>query len=194
MGVMTDIPDQAEYLSGQLLIAMPGMPDPRFARTVIYMCAHNDEGAMGLVVNKAMESLTFPDLLEQLEIQSPEPADQIRVLSGGPVESARGFVLHSSDYLQEATMLVNEEVGLTATIDILRAIATGDGPRKCLLALGYAGWGPGQLDSEIKENGWLHVAADNAILFESDIDNKWEHAMGKIGIDPRMLSDEAGHA
>jgi len=191
---MTEIADNAEYLSGQMLIAMPGMPDPRFAKTVIYMCAHNEEGAMGLVVNRAMDQLTFPDLLEQLEIDSPDPEDQIRVLAGGPVEASRGFVLHSADYLQEATMLVNDEVGLTATIDVLRAIATGEGPHKCLLALGYAGWGPGQLDTEIKDNGWLHVAADSSLLFEVDLDAKWERAIEKIGIDPRMLSDEAGHA
>ncbi len=191
---MTEIANKAEYLSGQMLIAMPGMPDPRFSKTVIYLCAHNDEGAMGLVVNREMEELTFPDLLEQLEIDPPNAKDQIRVLAGGPVEAARGFVLHSADYLQEATMLVNEEVGLTATIDILRAIATGEGPRKCLLALGYAGWGPGQLDTEIKENGWLHVEADSKLLFEGDLDAKWQRAMEKIGIDPRMLSDEAGHA
>jgi putative transcriptional regulator len=192
--MMTEITDRAEYLSGQMLIAMPGMPDPRFAKSVIYLCAHNEEGAMGLVVNRPMDSLTFPDLLEQLEIETPSPEDQIRVLEGGPVEAARGFVLHSADYLQEATMLVNDEVGLTATIEILHAIATGEGPQKCLLALGYAGWGPGQLDAEIKENGWLHVEADASLLFEGELDAKWQRAMEKIGIDPRMLSDEAGHA
>jgi len=192
--MMTKISGKAEYLSGQMLIAMPGMPDPRFSKTVVYLCAHNEEGAMGLVINRAMDQLTFPDLLEQLEIDPPDPKDQIRVLAGGPVEASRGFVLHSADYLQEATMLVNDEVGLTATIDVLRAIALGEGPHQCLLALGYAGWGPGQLDSEIKENGWLHVAADNSLLFEIDLDAKWQRAMEKIGIDPRMLSDEAGHA
>jgi len=183
-----------EYLSGQFLIAMPGMPDPRFSKSLVYLCAHNEDGAMGLVVNRPLDSLSFPDLLEQLEIDPPDPADQIKVLFGGPVESARGFVLHSSDYLQEATMLVNDGVGLTATIEILRAIATGEGPQNCLLALGYAGWGPGQLDSEIKENGWLHVAADDSLLFDVDLDGKWQRAIEKIGIDPRMLSDEAGHA
>ena len=192
--MMTEIDTEADYLSGQLLIAMPGMPDPRFAKSVIYICAHNSEGAMGLIVNRAMETITFPDLLEQLEIETPAPTDQIKVLAGGPVESARGFVLHSCDYLQEATMRVNAEVGLTATIDILRAIASGDGPKKSLLALGYAGWGAGQLDFEIKENGWLNVEADDDLLFEENLDAKWQGAMKKIGIDPRMLSDEAGHA
>ncbi len=191
---MTDTDDDTDYLSGQLLIAMPGMPDPRFAKSVIYLCAHNSEGAMGLVVNRPMNTISFPDLLEQLEIDTPESADQIKILSGGPVEAARGFVLHSCDYLQEATMRVNADVGLTATIDILRAIATGDGPEKSLLALGYAGWGAGQLDLEIKENGWLNVEADDDLLFEENLDAKWQGAMEKIGIDPRMLSDEAGHA
>jgi len=186
--------EKSEYLAGQLLVAMPGMPDPRFAKTVIYMCAHNADGAMGLVVNRSLESLTFPDLLEQLEIDPPHPDQQIKVLFGGPVESARGFVLHTHDYFQDATMEVDQDVALTATIDILKAIADGEGPSRCLLALGYAGWGPGQLDSEILSNGWLSVSADSDLVFGTDLDGKWEKAMQKIGIDPRMLSDEAGHA
>ena len=182
------------YLPGQLLIAMPSMTDPRFEKSVIYMCAHNSDGAMGLVINRAIDSLTFPELLEQLEIDSGSGGDQIRVLYGGPVEQARGFVLHSSDYLQEASLVVDDNVVLTATIDILRAIADGTGPNNCLLALGYAGWGAGQLDSEIKSNGWLSVDADEDLVFGCDLDEKWERAMTKIGIDPRMLSDAAGHA
>lgn len=183
-----------EYLTGQMLIAMPGMQDPRFVKTVIYLCAHNAEGAMGLVVNRLIESLTFPDLLAQLGIESVGIGDQIKIHFGGPVESSRGFVLHTADYLRDATLQVDESVALTATIDILKAIATGGGPRQSLLALGYAGWGPGQLDNEIKANGWLHVPADDRLLFGADMDAKWEQAMGKIGIDPRMLSEEAGHA
>ncbi len=182
------------YLPGQLLIAMPSMTDPRFEKTVIYMCAHNSDGAMGLVINRAIDSLTFPELLEQLEIDSGSGGDQIRVLFGGPVEQARGFVLHSSDYLQDASLVVDDNVVLTATIDILRAIADGTGPNNCLLALGYAGWGAGQLDSEIKSNGWLSVDADEDLVFGCDLDEKWERAMTKIGIDPHMLSDSAGHA
>ena len=182
------------YLPGQLLIAMPSMTDPRFEKSVIYMCAHNSAGAMGLVINRAIDSLTFPELLEQLEIDSGSGGDQIRVLFGGPVEQARGFVLHSSDYLQDASLVVDDNVVLTATIDILRAIADGTGPNNCLLALGYAGWGAGQLDSEIKSNGWLSVDADEDLVFGCDLDEKWERAMTKIGIDPRMLSDAAGHA
>ena len=182
------------YLPGRLLIAMPSMTDPRFEKSVIYMCAHNADGAMGLVINRAIDSLTFPELLEQLEIDSGSGGDQIRVLFGGPVEQARGFVLHSPDYLQDASLVVDDNVVLTATIDILRAIAGGTGPNNCLLALGYAGWGAGQLDSEIKSNGWLSVDADEDLVFGCDLDEKWERAMTKIGIDPRMLSDAAGHA
>lgn len=182
------------YLPGQLLIAMPSMTDPRFEKSVIYMCAHNADGAMGLVINRAIDSLTFPELLEQLEIDSGSGGDQIRVLFGGPVEQARGFVLHSPDYIQDASLVVDDNVVLTATIDILRAIADGTGPNNCLLALGYAGWGAGQLDSEIKSNGWLSVDADEELVFGCNLDEKWERAMTKIGIDPRMLSDAAGHA
>ncbi len=186
--------ENAPYLAGQLLIAMPGMKDPRFEKAVIFMCAHNSDGAMGLVVNRALESLSFPDLLEQLGIDSLDTGEQINVHFGGPVESGRGFVLHSRDYLQEATMVVDDDVALTATVEILKVIADGDGPRQSLLALGYSGWGPGQLDSEIMSNGWLHVAADSELVFGDDLEGKWEQAMGKIGVDPRMLSDDAGHA
>ncbi len=191
---MTEHSYEPEYLSGQLLIAMPSMSDPRFAKTVIYLCAHNSEGAMGLVINKQIEELTFPALLEQLKIGKTAPKDAINVLFGGPVEQARGFVLHSAEYLQEATMRVNDRVGLTATIDILRDIAEGQGPKDKLLALGYAGWGPGQLDDEIRSNGWLHVEADDELVFGGELAEKWELAIQKIGIDPRMLSEEAGHA
>ncbi|MGE5779501.1 MAG: YqgE/AlgH family protein [Hyphomicrobiales bacterium] len=181
-------------LVGQLLVAMPGMRDPRFAKTVVYMCAHSPEGAMGLVLNRILESLTFGDLLEQLGIAPPPAGHAINVHFGGPVETGRGFVLHSSDYKQDGTLVVASDFSLTATVDILRAIAAGQGPRHHLLALGYAGWGPGQLDGEIRANGWLHVAADEALVFDASLDSKWDRAMAKIGIDPRMLSDAAGHA
>lgn len=192
--IMEEKSHDPEYLSGQLLIAMPHMEDPRFAKAVIYMCAHNAEGAMGLVLNKQIDELTFTELLQQLKIEQAPPDEPLHVLFGGPVEQARGFVLHSAEYLQEETMRVNDKVGLTATIDILRDIAKGKGPKEKILALGYAGWGPGQLDDEIRENGWLHVAADDTLVFGDELDDKWEKAIQKIGIDPRMLSDEAGHA
>jgi len=186
--------EDSPYLAGQLLIAMPGMRDPRFEKTVIYMCAHNEDGAMGLVINRALDTLTFPDMLEQLGIDVTGSGPLINIHSGGPVESGRGFVLHSSDYMQDATLIVDNDLALTATLDILKSIADGGGPLQSLLALGYAGWGPGQLDGEIKSNGWLSVAADRDLVFGGDLNGKWDRAMDKIGIDPRMLSEDAGHA
>jgi putative transcriptional regulator len=190
LGEISDDP----YLTGQLLIAMPGMSDERFARSVIYMCAHSPEGAMGLVLNQVLESLSFCDLLEQLEIEDVDQGKTIPVHFGGPVESGRGFVLHTADYSQEATLPVGGEMALTATMDILKAIAKGAGPRRSLLALGYAGWGPGQLESEIRANGWLQVPSDDDLVFGPDFSKKWERAIAKLGIDPSMLSDSAGHA
>ncbi len=181
-------------LTGQLLVAMPSMSDSRFEKAVIYVCAHNEEGAMGLVINKLIESLTFTELMEQLNLDTGSLGEEIRVHFGGPVEIGRGFVLHSSDYMQDASLPVNEDVALTATVDILKQIAGGGGPRRSLLALGYAGWGPGQLDSEIQENGWLTVDADEGLLFGEDLDVKWEKAIGKLGFDPSSLSGQAGRA
>ena len=186
--------DASGYMTGQLLIAMPNMADPRFARTVIYLCAHSDEGAMGLVINKPMPQITFVDLLEQLEIETEGTIEDQMVHFGGPVESGRGFVLHSGEFQREGTMMVDDSVGLTATIDILRAIAGGEGPDRHMLALGYAGWGPGQLDGEIQANGWLHAPADDAILFDHDLSTKWERSIAKLGVSPAMLSGDAGHA
>ena len=182
------------YLEGQLLVAMPTMADPRFARTVIYMCAHSEDGAMGLVVNKLLESLSFSDLLEQLELDPAHVNKSIPVHFGGPVEAARGFVLHSTDYTHEATMQVDDDFALTATIDVLKAMAEGSGPRLSMLALGYAGWAPGQLDREIQENGWLTVPADEELVFDEAQDGKWERAVGRLGIDPGNLSGFAGRA
>ena len=182
------------YLSGQLLIAMPSIADPRFERSVIYICAHNSDGAMGLLVNRPFESLSFSELLGQLEIDLNDEMSPVRVMFGGPVEQERGFVLHSPDYLQDASLVVDENVVLTATVEILQAIADGIGPKNYLLALGYAGWDAGQLDSEIKNNGWLSVGSDHDLIFGSDSESKWLNAMTKIGIDPHMLSDDAGHA
>jgi len=189
-----DLEKATPYLTGQLLVAMPQMRDPRFARSVIYMCAHSADGAMGLVVNRRVGSITFDDLLKQLNIGPNKRSDEIRVHFGGPVEQGRGFVLHSSDYLQSGSLRVDDHVALTATLDILKEMAAGGGPRKSLLALGYAGWGPGQLDAEIQANGWLSVSSDEALVFDADLDHKWERAIGKIGIDFSMLSGEAGHA
>jgi putative transcriptional regulator len=189
-------------LDGHLLIAMPGMADPRFARSVIYVCAHSADGAMGIVINKLVPEIQFRELLVQLDIverpdhgRLPSEVDAIRVHRGGPVETGRGFVLHSSDFfLESATLPIADGICLTATLEILRAISAGRGPSRAILALGYTGWSPGQLESEIQANGWLHGPADKAILFDADIDSKYERALAKIGVDAAMLSTDAGHA
>ena len=185
---------ESGYLTGQLLIAMPTMRDPRFEKSVIYMCVHNAEGAVGLVLNRQIESITFPDLLKQLNIEPADSAPNLPIHFGGPVETGRGFVLHSADYGQTGTIMVGDMVGLTATVDILKDMAVHRGPKNSLLALGYAGWGPGQLDGEIQQNAWLNVPADEGLIFDSAIDTKWARAIAKIGIDPSLLSGDAGHA
>lgn len=190
------------YLDGQFLIAMPGVEESSFARSVVYLCAHSADGAMGLIINKPMSHLSFRDLLVQLEIipsddgiRLPGPADAMRVHRGGPVETGRGFVLHSSDYhLENSTLPINDDISLTATLEILKAIADGRGPDHAMLALGYAGWAPGQLETEIQANGWLTCDADPAILFETDLDERYNRALAKLGIDPALLSSESGHA
>jgi len=187
------VPADGSYLAGQLLIAMPTLVAPPFARTVIYLCAHNDQGAMGLVVNKPLSSIDFPTLLDQLGIPHGDMLGSTRVQFGGPVESGRGFVLHSTDYRAEKTVVVGD-VAVTSTLEVLQAIAGGTGPSRHLLALGYAGWSAGQLDAEIQANGWLNVPCDSDILFGEDLSVKWERAIAKLGIDPMMLSGEAGHA
>jgi putative transcriptional regulator len=182
-------------LAGQLLVAMPQMEDPRFARSVIYVCAHSgDAGAMGLVINKVLGALTMAELLAQLGIEHAGSASGHAVHFGGPVEPGRGFVLHTDDYRDEATLAVAGNIAVTATLEILRAIGGGHGPRHSLFALGYAGWAPGQLDAEIQANGWLWVAADEAIVFDADHDAKWRRALGKLGVDLSALSSDAGHA
>lgn len=184
----------SESMAGQLLIAMPQMADDRFERSVIYMCVHNGEGAMGLVVNKLLDSLSFADMLEQLKIEPGPGAEDLPVHFGGPVESGRGFVLHTDDYEHEGTMPVMDGLALTSTVDVLKAISEGVGPRRSMLALGYAGWGPGQLESEIQANGWLHVPADEGLLFGENCDEKWASAIAKLGIEPLTFSGEAGRA
>jgi len=195
-------PPHRGYLDGQMLIAMPVMEDPRFAHSVICMCAHSSEGAMGIVVNHPAGTIDFPELLVQLDIiqkgdqiKLPENAGSMKVLKGGPVETGRGFVLHSADFfIENSTLPIDDGICLTATLDILKAIARGDGPQCAVLALGYAGWAPGQLENEINQNGWLHCAADSELIFSPDTDAKYEKAFRKIGIDLGMLSSEAGHA
>ncbi|MDP3553335.1 YqgE/AlgH family protein [Methylocystis sp.] len=194
--------DERRFLDGQLLIAMPSMLDQRFARSVIYLCAHSEEGAMGIVVNQAARVRNFPDLLVQLQVIAPQErislpsrAEDIQVLSGGPVQTDRGFVLHTPDFfLDNSTLPIDDGVSLTATIDILRAIAAGRGPDRALLALGYAGWDPGQLEEEIQRNGWLNCPTDPALLFDHDLETKYARALRSIGVDPQRLSTHAGHA
>lgn len=184
-----------DSLGGQVLIAMPGMSDPRFRRSLVYLCAHSSEGAMGLIVNKHADDLRLKDLFEKLEIPIGEPVGLAPVHFGGPVETGRGFVLHSSDYDSgEATLQVDQATSMTATVDILHAIADNRGPRRAIVALGYAGWAPGQLEAEMRANGWLACDPDDELLFGDDEAGKWDKALAKLGVDPAMLSSWGGHA
>ena len=189
-----DVYKADSYFTGQLLIAMPGMRDEQFYKTVIYICAHTDEGAMGLVLNQVIKGLSFPNLLEQLGIEEAGNGGSVPIHFGGPVEAGRGFVLHSNEYRQDATLEVNDGIALTATVDVIKAIARNRGPKKSLLALGYAGWAPGQLEDEIRSNGWLQSQADKDLIFDEDQTSKWERSIERIGIDPRKLSGEVGNA
>ncbi|ATN33801.1 hypothetical protein ACO34A_08255 [Rhizobium sp. ACO-34A] len=188
------------FLDGQFLIAMPGMTDGNFARAVVYICAHSQAGAMGFIINRS-QSVTFADVLLHLElidkndaIMLPDHARHFPIQSGGPVETGRGFVLHSDDYLSDGSIPVSDDISLTATLDIVRAISDGRGPRRATMLLGYAGWGPGQLEFEIGNNGWLNCAATEDLIFDRALDNKYERALALMGVSPAMLSMEAGHA
>lgn len=182
------------FLSGQLLIAMPGIGDPRFDRSVIYVCQHSADSAMGLIVNRLMPKLSLGELLKQLSIEVDGPVANLPVLAGGPVETGRGFVLHSGDYGQDSTLRISNEVALTATVDVLRNIAQGKGPARALVALGYAGWGPGQLDGELTRHGWLTAPATMELLFDTPLERKWAAALALLGINAAMLAGESGHA
>jgi putative transcriptional regulator len=181
-------------LSGHVLIAMPGLPDPEFARSVVYLCAHSDEGAMGIIVNRPITAPSFADVLGQLDVSPAPPARAIALCKGGPVDHSRGFVLHTADWTGDGSLRVNDDVALTASLDVLTAIATGGGPREGILALGYANWGPGQLDDEIRQNSWLNVSADVGLLFDTDNDSKWTRALAKLHIQPGQLSSLSGRA
>lgn len=182
------------HLAGRLLIAMPGMGDPRFQRSVIFVCAHSDEGAMGLIINKSAGDLSFPGMLEHLGIKTMRGGRDIRVRFGGPVERGRGFVLHSDDWGGEATMRVPGGLRMTATLDILEAMAGGGGPARALLALGYSGWGPGQLEDEIGRNDWLVAEPGAELVFSDEDPGKWAGALRLIGVDPVTLSAASGRA
>jgi len=188
------------FLDGQFLIAMPGMQDGNFARTVVYICAHSAAGAMGFIINR-LQDLSFPDVVEHLKLVDepyrdflPEKARHFPVLYGGPVETGRGFVIHSDDYACESSIPVSDDISLTATLDILRAIAKGNGPARATMLLGYAGWGAGQLEAEIGNNGWLNCPSQEELIFDRMVDTKYERALASMGVTPEMLSTEAGHA
>ncbi len=199
---MTMEDTQPQYLDGRILVAMPAMDDDRFERSVIYMCAHSDEGAMGLILNRQAENISFSDLVDQLgildegeDILLPDEVLNMLVHRGGPMDTGRGFVLHTNDYqIESSTLAINSGICLTATLEILKAIAHGQGPTNSLLALGYAGWGPGQLESEIQANGWLVCDPTDDLIFSEDLSGKYERALRAIGIEPAMLSSLGGHA
>ena len=183
------------FLEGKLLIALPGMGDERFAQTVIYMCAHSANGAMGIVINKPIPGLSFAEVLKQLQIDTKPLIGEFPILYGGPVETGRGFVLHTGDYEgSDSTLPVSEDISLTATLDILRALAEGRGPKQALFALGYAGWAPGQVETEFQRNGWLHCKADPSLVFGVDPEAKWRSALQRLGIGPSGLVADAGRA
>ena len=188
--------DQGEsFLEGKLLIALPGMTDERFAQTVIYMCAHSAKGAMGIVINKPIPGLSFAEVLKQLQIDTKPLVGEFPILYGGPVETGRGFVLHSGDYEgSDSTLPVSEGISLAATLDILRALAEGRGPKQALFALGYAGWAPGQVETEFQRNSWLHCKADPSLVFGVDPEAKWRTALQRLGIGPSGLVADAGRA
>lgn len=186
--------DDDAYLTGQLLIAMPALSDENFAQSVIFVCAHSSEGAMGLVLNRPLRTPTFESLLKQLDVQPSPPARRIQLCHGGPVDGARGFVLHTADWTGDGSLRVDDRMALTASLDILQAIAAGEGPDQGLLALGYASWGAGQLDSEIQQNAWLSAPAGLDLVFDREHETKWRRALASLRVDPLLLSAAAGHA
>lgn len=186
--------ETTNWLTGQILIAMPAMLDPRFEKTIVLMCSHGPEGAMGLVLNRMFGELDFAGLLSQFNLQMTPGVAELPVFYGGPVEPVRGFVLHSADYKADSTTVITPSIHLTATVEILSNLAKGEGPERALLVLGYAGWAPGQLEAEIQNNGWLTAPADENLVFDREVETKWNRALGKIGVSPMMLSADFGHA
>lgn len=187
------------HMTGKLLLAMPGMGDPRFEKAVIYVCAHDENGAMGLVINHSLPGVDLKELLEQMNFEQepdhlPDQVETLPVLSGGPVETGRGFLLHSPDFRQKETMDISDKISITGTVEALKEIVCGKGPKQLLFILGYAGWQAGQLDQEIQDNAWLITDADEDLVFGLDVDSKWQRAVEKIGINPALLSGQAGHA
>lgn len=190
--------DNASSLLGKVLLAMPNMGDPRFRQAVIYICAHDENGAMGLVINQKLPGVDFKNLLDQLKIPSEiainPDAIALPVMRGGPVETGRGFLLHSNDFREDQTVRVDDRFSVTGTLDVLKAILRGEGPQDRLFILGYAGWSAGQLDEEIQQNAWLIAESDPAVIFHEKDDDKWNAAVSQLGFDPAMLSGDAGRA
>lgn len=189
--------DSDSFLQGKLLVAMPGMSDPRFEQSVIFMCVHSDEGAMGIIINKAIDGIEFQEMLDRLEVNTGKKAPKVPILFGGPMQTTRGFVLHSGDFRsseENSTLEVTSEISLTTTLDILRAMGSGTGPEKSLFALGYAGWDGGQIEDEIRANAWIHCDADPGLVFDTSLDAKWNGALGKLGIDISGFSAQVGRA
>ena len=188
-------PDLDAGLTGRLLIAMPALVSSPFAQAVVFLCAHSTEdGAMGLVVNRRLSQPGFDELLEQLGVAPTPPRRRITLCAGGPVENSRGFVLHSADWTGDGSLAVDEGIVLTASLDVLKVIADGSGPRQALLALGHATWAPGQLEEEIQQNAWLSAPSSDKILFGADHESKWRRALASLNIDPIRLSNRVGHA
>ena len=181
-------------LTGQIIVSMPSLEDERFYKTVIYICAHSSEGSMGIIINKKIDYDLYPDLLQQLGIDKPLNNKKLFIRYGGPVESGRGFVLHSDDMVRKETLNIDKGVALTSTAEFFDDLSKGKGPKNCILALGYAGWQPGQLESEIMRNSWMSLSVDNSFLFDDEVSRKWSQAYTLIGIDPNSLSFESGNA
>jgi putative transcriptional regulator len=182
------------YLDGQLLIATPSMTDPRFEKAVILVCVHNAEGAMGIIINKLFADIDFKKLISELNITSTEHTGKLDIHFGGPVEIGYGFVLHSKETIFEGSLPINDQISLNTSIDMIRMLATGNGPENALLALGYTGWGAGQLEEELIQNSWLHAPYDKTLVFCADIKDKWHAALSSIGVELSTLSDSIGRA
>lgn len=179
-------------LTGQFLISMPTLEDERFYKTVIYMCAHSKDGAMGIIINKKIDYDMYPDLLEQLGIDKPLLNKKLFIRYGGPVESGRGFVLHSDEVVQKETLTISKGIALTSTSEFFEDLSKGKGPKNSILALGYAGWGPGQIELELVSNSWITLEADSNFIFDESVSNKWNDAYNLLGVDPNKLSTRSG--
>ncbi len=181
-------------LTGKIIVSMPSLEDERFFKTVIYMCAHSSEGSMGIIINKKIDYDLYPDLLEQLGIDKPLDKKKLFIRYGGPIESGRGFVLHSDDMIRKETLNIDKGIALTSTSEFFDDLSLGKGPKNSILALGYAGWGPGQLEVEIMQNSWMTLSVDSSFLFDEEVSGKWVKAYKLLGVDPNNLSFHSGRA